>query len=561
MPGGGQLALVAVGAQNSSLNGNPEKTYFYTAVRRHTHFATENITVAVDGPNELMPDTQIRLRAKIPRHADLLTHLTFTFQLPAIYSKIWQFPSGLNDGSVIKRLPSFRWIHQLGANIIAGVSIYVAGSKVQEFPGEWIAIRAATDYTPDQYQKWRTMVGDVPELTEPEWGIYGRSPNYPYTAGEYPHSVYDPTGYTGAPSIPARQIRVPLPFWFSDAWGHALPLIALQLHEVEVQITLRSLQEIYRINEPFFNSEPLRPHTQLIQDPMWPTSSQPTATNPVIDNLTLQNAYASWIDPIGELSNYLQPATANPQTTLPTIGSAFSLNASLEANYAYVTEREQIMFAERALQTLVHQVQSFSYPSVVAKTRLDMDVHGPITRMLFFGRRSDALTYRNNYNNLSNWKNLNQAPFWPIDASSAPLPNSGRLIDFYSFRDTLQSARVLVAGNEIYEEKDAAFFELSTPFMTAQGLGVSTTGSPMGIAAHPAFALGPLYLFPFALNTSDHEQPSGSMNASRIRDVQLEIAPVQLDPKGYYVFDVTVYAETLNILKMQNGMGGLIWAV
>jgi hypothetical protein len=48
---------------------------------------------------------------------------------------------------------------------------------------------------------------------------------------------------------------------------------------------------------------------------------------------------------------------------------------------------------------------------------------------------------------------------------------------------------------------------------------------------------------------------------SRIREVQLEVTPVQLDPNGFYVFDVTAYAESINILKLQNGMGGLAFAV
>jgi hypothetical protein len=114
-----------------------------------------------------------------------------------------------------------------------------------------------------------------------------------------------------------------------------------------------------------------------------------------------------------------------------------------------------------------------------------------------------------------------------------------------------------VAGNEIYQEKDAPFFELSTPFTNAKSGGsVGALGSVM-----PDHIMGPLYLFPFALNTSDHDQPSGTINSSRIREVQLEVTPTQLDPNGVYVFDLTAYAETVNILKLPNGMGGLAHAV
>ena len=89
MPGNGELALVAYGNQNKVFNGNPQMTYFYKVFQRYTHFSQESFTIPLDGPNELMLDAPIRLRAKIPRHADLLTELTFVFRVPEIYSKIW----------------------------------------------------------------------------------------------------------------------------------------------------------------------------------------------------------------------------------------------------------------------------------------------------------------------------------------------------------------------------------------------------------------------------------------------------------------------------------------
>ena len=91
MPGGGLLALVSYGSQNVILNGNPEFTYFYKVFKRHSHFSIENATIPLEGPNELFFDQSIRLRAKIPRIADLITDMTFAFDIPDIYSKFVQF--------------------------------------------------------------------------------------------------------------------------------------------------------------------------------------------------------------------------------------------------------------------------------------------------------------------------------------------------------------------------------------------------------------------------------------------------------------------------------------
>ena len=85
--GGGLRVLVAYGSQNVLLSGNPQMTYFYKAFKRYSHFSMESITVPLDGPNELSFDQPIQLRAKIPRQADLLSDMIFTFTIPDIYSK------------------------------------------------------------------------------------------------------------------------------------------------------------------------------------------------------------------------------------------------------------------------------------------------------------------------------------------------------------------------------------------------------------------------------------------------------------------------------------------
>jgi len=543
MPGGGNIVLISVGAQNQIFNGNPDETYFYKVFKRHTHFAQENITIPMDGANELSFDSQPRLRAKIPRHADLMTDLTFVFDLPDIYSKFYESAG---------RTPAFRWIHQIGAHMIQNVAIFVGGSKVQEFPGEWLAVRATADLPVDKFLKWRSMVGDVPELHTPEWGLYGKSPNYPYARGEYPSAIQDPSGYNQAPSIYGRQIRVPLPFWFAESSGRALPLVALQLHEVEVQITLRTLRELYRVVEDAYDTEPCTPNRHIVPDLRYPTRFDPTLPTPPYENLTLQNAYASWDDPLSLLRNYFTPAGG----TVPNQDS-FALNAHLEGTYIYVTEKEQVMFAERALNFLVHQVQTYNYYSVLTRQRFDLELHGLLTRIIFFGRRSDAIESRNDYMNLSNWKSLAQAPYVPLQ-SSVVQPNSGLAIPYYAGRDVLASARLLLAGNELYEEKPAQYFELQTAYTNALGGGAA--GLHPG-ALKPDDVMGPLYQFPFALNMSDRVQPSGSLNASRLREIQLEVNPTPIDPNGFYSYDFTVYVETMNMLKIQNGMGGLGWAI
>ncbi len=539
MPGGGQLPLVAYGNQNAYVNGNPEITNFYKVFKRYTHFSQEPITIPMDGPNELAMDTPIRIRAKIPRHADLMTDLYFLFRVPEMFSKLF-------DNA--QTIPAFRWIHALGALMIDNVAIFVGGTKIQEFPGEWLVARATIDYPPEKYARWRELVGDIAELNEPEWGVYGKSPNYPYQKGEYPHVVSDPANPTAtmAASTPERTLRVPLPFWFTEGTGTALPLVALQYHDVEVQITMRTMREMYRVMDIVTQREPVRCGRKLNIDTDLPTSYDPT--NPTAyDNLTLQSNYSSDAACNLTIKNFYTDV-GQPVPTL----EGYNLEPRLEGNYVYLTGKEQVIFAQRELQHIVHQVQTFRFPSIIGRTKLDLDAHNIMHRIVFYGRRSDAIESRNDYINLSNWKSKCQAPYRPLSAG-ATVPNSGRFVPYTQF-DILRSARLVIAGNEVFEEKEAKYFEVQAPFAT-------TEGGSGGRRYRPDEVMGPIYQLPFALHASDHQQPSGTLNASMLREIQLEVNPWTLDPGSNYTYDFTVFVESLNLVKFQSGMGGLAYAV
>ena len=160
--GGGLRVLVAYGSQNVLLSGNPQMTYFYKAFKRYSHFSMESITVPLDGPNELSFDQPIQLRAKIPRQADLLSDMIFTFTIPDIYSK-YITPNPPN-GRICQS--EFQWVRYLGAAIIQNASFSIGGQKIQEFDGAYLLSRALLDFDQDTFLKWKQLVGDVPDLVD-----------------------------------------------------------------------------------------------------------------------------------------------------------------------------------------------------------------------------------------------------------------------------------------------------------------------------------------------------------------------------------------------------------
>jgi len=519
MPGGGLLALVSYGSQNVILNGNPEFTYFYKVFKRHTHFAIENTTVALEGPNQLFFDQNIKLRAKIPRIADLVTDLTLTFDLPDIYSKYFE-PNNQRQAQY-----EFQWNNYIGVNIINNLAFYVGGSKVQEFDGDYILAKNHADLDQDSFQKWKTLVGEIPEITDPKYGSY--------TGGQggtgYPTVVPQPNTpqQTNRPSIAGRTIYVPLPLWFSDSIKKSLPLVALQYHECEIQITLRSIRELYSILDP--QGYRVRPGFRVS----------------VPDNKILigQPTYITDTDPSAEFRAFLTDFNC----AVPALNTWYC-NPRLQASYIYLTEAERKVFASTPLNYLVTQVTTVYTPNIYTRTTVDLEIGNPVTRLLLVPRRSDSYLYRNQVENYTNWVDPTKAPWIPTPGASTlqNLLYSSGLIIPNTQANIINTLRIILDGNEFQEEKPIGFYTNLQQYHTI--IGGSTVQSRF------------LPIINFSL-TSPDGQPSGSINASRIRMFQLDVNPWALPTNPSYVYELLVYVENINFFVVESGYGGIKYAL
>lgn len=519
MPGGGLLALVSYGAQNVILNGNPEFTYFYKVFKRYSHFSMENATLPLEGPNELFYDQPIRLRAKIQRISDLVTDMTFSFQIPDIYSKF------LNYTDSRQSQYEFQWNNYLAAHSLQNVAFFVGGTKIQEFDGNYIIAKAHADMDTDMFQKWRTMVGEVPELVDPSKGLYA--------GGElgkgYPSVVVNKSinQQLNNPSIPGQTVYVPLPLWFSESMSKSLPLVALQYHECEIQITMRPIQELYTILDP--SGYRVRPGYRVVSSANSIAIGQPN--------------YVSYYDPSGEFRAFATDIGYTP----PALNSWF-FNPQIQATYIYLTDAERKIFAGQALNYLVNQVTTLPFPNLYTRTLYDLELSNPITRLLLVPRRSDSYFYKNQNANFTNWVDPRHQPWLPTPmatVSQNTTISSGLLIP-NSQVQIINSLRVLLDGNEIQEEKPLEYFTKVQTFRTVKG------------ASLPESQYLPIVNFSLRDN---EDQPSGSVNASRIRLFQLDVNPWPLPLNPSYVYDLVVYAENINFFVVESGYGGLKYAL
>lgn len=517
MTGGGLQVLVAYGSQNVLLSGNPQMTYFYKAFKRYSHFAMESITIPLEGPNELSYDQPIQLRAKIPRYGDLLSDLVFTFTIPDIYSKYIP-PTPLRTSQW-----EFQWVRYLGAAVIRNAAIFVGGQKIQEFDGSYLLSRALLDVDQDAFLKWKYLVGDTPELTDPALGAYAGGSSHT----GYPSVFQDPTRVglqqLNRPSIYGRDIHIPLSFWFTEAPSQAMPLIGLQYHECEVQLTLNPISSLYTVLDTSGNRVNPNYKMNATDSQIQQNTPNYSAANDI--NSQIRFFFTDW--------GYSPPAL-----------NSWFINPVVQGTFIYLPKEEQQIFASRPLSYIIPQVTAYPFPGQYTRQVLDLQTHNPLTRLIFIQRRSDAVA-RNDFANFTNWFTYPYAPFSPTPNILLGLQQgstSGIIIP-NSQQDIIRSLRVLCDGNEIQEQKNADFFIRLSTYRYARGIGQD------GL---------PIYSFQLAQSPT---QASGSVNASRIRNFQIDLDVYPLPVATTYTYDVTIYVENINWFEVVSGMGGLKYAL
>ena len=196
--GGGLMQLVAYGAQDIYLTGNPQITFFKVVYRRHTNFSMEAIEQTFNG----VADFGNKIVCTIARNGDLLGKM---------YLEV-----DVNKTNTIKRL---------GHKLIKYAEIEIGGQKIDKHYGEWLDIWSQLTLSSGHLDSTRTLVsGDAKDLS---------------VAG----TPYVPAG-TGTDASGKAKMYIPLQFWFNRNPGLALPLIALQYHEVKLIVEFNKVADI-----------------------------------------------------------------------------------------------------------------------------------------------------------------------------------------------------------------------------------------------------------------------------------------------------------------------------
>ena len=580
MVGGRQILTVKGDQQDDYFTVNPQVTFFKCVFRRHTRFSIETITQSFDKQEiHATNDTIISLVGNdgIKRSGDLLKSIYLTFTLPDIYSGTYSTTSDYYH---------FQWIRNLGFYIIKSAKLKIGGSLIQDFTGEWLDVHKELYLSDEEKESIDKMIGNTLDMTNPdisdgnivektttissENNIRTTSRNYPhskkttdgtlFSAGTTIKVIHSGTFNEGDnfvndrtfPSIYGRKIRVPLSFWFTKSISQALPLISLQNTPIELEITLRPINDLYTVSNTNTNSGiDTNASTYRIKN-----NNSSSFNNSQIQYFLKDS------DP-----NY---TTSYSSTEKTLVNNTIKINPELDLTYIFLDNDERNKFAQGNHQYLIETVKKFeSTNNRTNQVTIDTNSNNHVKEILVIPKRTDAGNV-NEWDNFTNWlqKDINPTSFtyWEADTTDTnyydtavnryPFPS--RLYTTNTFfkpvylkKDIIKSMDILLNKTPLFKTQSGVYFQ------NQQVLEYFRTSSKDGI-----------YVYSFSLDPRNSTQPSGSLNFSQ-QDVDLRInfnsIPQQssfgtsneISYVSDYGYDVTIYLVQYNILDIQQGNCGL----
>jgi len=222
--GGGLMQLVAYGAQDIYLTGNPQITFFKVVYRRHTNFSMEAIEQTFNGTQGFGQS----VTATISRNGDLVHRMYLEHEV--------DFAATSSTSTAVISI-----LRNYGNRLMKEVELEIGGQRIDRHYGHWMATWSdLSEFNPTGNLKtlFNKMSGNGT-------GIAVSSTTTAENTDE------TGTAWTTVPKddntdTASTRIFVPLQFWFCRNPGLALPLIALQYHEVKVKISFENLTNLAR---------------------------------------------------------------------------------------------------------------------------------------------------------------------------------------------------------------------------------------------------------------------------------------------------------------------------
>ncbi len=563
--GGGLMQLVAYGAQDVYLTGNPQITFWKVTYRRYTNFSMESIEQTFNG----QADFGRRVTCTISRNGDLAYRTYLQVTLPEINQEMLSSSkSSTATGRGETHGVFARWLDFPGEQIVSMVEVEIGGQRIDRQYGDWMHIWNQLTLTAEQQRGYYKMVGNTTQLT------FITDPSFADVDG--PCATSAPTQVC-APrnALPETTLYVPFQFWYCRNPGLALPLIALQYHEIKINLDLRPIDEcLWAVNGlgscdgvgkvatayqqslvaaslyvdyVFLDTDERRrmaqnPHEYLIEQIQFTgDESVGSSSNKIKLNFN---------HPCKELIWVVQPdANVDYCASLICGTTLFSVLGAQPFNYT------------DAIDALPNSVMAFGGPVSTLGSQEFITASGLFEQ----AGATDAVTYPGWYYSAPNFDSTGTmqsaggvSTSQPLSAGaiqSSAVETQSSVSDAGTFvlteasldmhcwgENPVVTAKLQLNGQDRFSEREGTYFDLVQPYQH------HTRSPDTGIN-----------VYSFALRPEEH-QPSGTCNFSRIDNATLQLVLSNATVGGTNTAKVRVYATNYNVLRIMSGMGGLAYS-
>jgi len=477
--GGGLMQLVSYGAQDVYISGNPQITFWKILYKRHTNFAVESIEVTFNG----QADFNKRVTAIINRNADLMYKTYVQVVLPEV-------------DLVVNPAPGFRWVHYIGHRLIKQVEVEIGGQRIDRQYGDWMQIWTQLSTDAGTVRALDSIIGNTPDLVLVN-GPGGAALDEPCSSTELTKSC------VGRAGTPAKTLYIPLQFWFCRNPGVAIPLIALQYHEVRINVD--------------FETQPNCVYNQ--------------AGTAVVGSLAAASLYVDYC--------YLDTEERR---------------RFAQQSHEYLIEQVQYTGAE-SITSSSNKIQlNFNHPvkELFWVVQRDSFVDCSST-----GDANATYLGQQPFNYSDEWDvSIGLLSTFTNDSGDGPTTGAGAgsssnyllaklLVDAdvrCDGKNPIEVAKLQLNGQDRFTEREGSYFDKVQPYQHHSR--TPSTG---------------INCYSFALRPEEH-QPSGTCNFSRIDKATLQLTVSVNTVTGDRTAQVRVYALNYNVLRVMSGMGGLAYS-
>jgi hypothetical protein len=385
MGSGGLMQLVAYGAQDIYLTGNPQITFFKVVYRRHTNFAMEAIEQTFNGSANFGKKVQ----CTISRNGDLIHRVYLQATLPKV-------AISSADGTDT----SFRWLNYVGHSLINNVYIEIGGQQIDKHYGDWLHIWNELSQEAGKQAGYEEMIGNVPELCRLITKV-GDDCDSDCASNTAPIPASDDS----RKCAPEYTLYVPLQFWFCRNPGLALPLIALQYHEVKVWLEFNELR-----------------------------------------NLCWQ-----------------APVTSTASDVRSRVAASGLVSASLYVDYIYLDTDERRRFAQVSHEYLIEQLQFTGGESVTSSSnKIKLNFNHPVKELVWVVQRDSYVACDTTMDAYKGQQAFNYSDWF--DRAIANKSDYLGHVKGEAGKNPVITAKVQLNGHDRFSEREGKYFNLVQPY-------------------------------------------------------------------------------------------------